>query len=278
MLAILRCGKYTLSLERPLIMGIVNVTPDSFSDGGRFLDPDAAIAHGRRLAADGAAILDIGGESTRPYADPVPVDEEFRRTIPVVAALAAEGLTVSVDTTKARIAAAAIDAGAVMVNDVSAGRDDPDLLDVVAESDVEYVLMHRQGTTQTMQDNPTYGDVVEDVHAWLATELDRLEGIGIARDRVIVDPGIGFGKTIEHNLALLADTRRFTTLGRPVLVGASRKSFLRDLPGATEPDGRLPASVAVASEVVRQGAAIVRVHDVAETVQAIGVGKALRDW
>jgi dihydropteroate synthase len=262
----------------PAVMGIVNVTPDSFSDGGRFLDPDAAIAHGRRLAADGAAILDIGGESTRPYADPVPVDEEFRRTIPVVAALAAEGLTVSVDTTKARIAAAAIDAGAVMVNDVSAGRDDPDLLDVVAESDVEYVLMHRQGTTQTMQDNPTYSDVVDDVHAWLATELDRLEEIGIDRGRVIIDPGIGFGKTIEHNLALLGDTRRFTTLGRPVLVGASRKSFLRDLPGATEPDGRLPASVAIASEVVRQGAAIVRVHDVAETVQAIGVGAALRDW
>jgi dihydropteroate synthase len=165
-----------------------------------------------------------------------------------------------------------------MVNDVSAGHDDPDLLDVVAESDVEYVLMHRQGTPQTMQDDPTYADVVEDVHAWLVTELDRLEEIGIDRGRVIVDPGIGFGKTIEHNLALLADTRRFTTLGRPVLVGASRKSFLRDLPGATEPDGRLPASVAVASEVVRQGAAIVRVHDVAETVQAIGVGAAMRDW
>ena len=257
-------------------MGIVNVTPDSFSDGGRFFDTRAAIDHGQQLAAEGAAILDIGGESTRPGADPVPVDEEFRRTIPVVTALADQGFTVSIDTTKARIAAAAIDAGAVIVNDVSAGRDDRELLDVVADSDVDYVLMHRQGTPRTMQDDPTYEDVVTEVHDALASDLDRLEQLGVARSRVIVDPGIGFGKTAAHNWQLLGAIDRLARLERPVLVGASRKSFLRELPGAQDIDGRLAASIAVASEVVRQGAAIVRVHDVAQTVQAIGVGLALR--
>ena len=260
----------------PAVMGIVNVTPDSFSDGGRFFDTRAAIDHGQQLAAEGAAILDIGGESTRPGADPVPVDEEFRRTIPVVTALADQGFTVSIDTTKARIAAAAIDAGAVIVNDVSAGRDDRELLDVVADSDVDYVLMHRQGTPRTMQDDPTYEDVVTEVHDALASDLDRLEQLGVARSRVIVDPGIGFGKTAAHNWQLLGAIDRLARLERPVLVGASRKSFLRELPGAQDIDGRLAASIAVASEVVRQGAAIVRVHDVAQTVQAIGVGLALR--
>ena len=260
----------------PVVMGIVNVTPDSFSDGGRFFDRQAAIEHGRRLAAEGAAILDVGGESTRPGADPVPVDEEFRRTIPVVSALTDDGHVVSIDTTKARIAAAAIDAGARMVNDVSAGRDDPDLLGVVAEADVDYVLMHRQGTPRTMQDDPTYDDVVEDVHAALAADLQRLEDVGVPRERVLVDPGIGFGKTLAHNWALIGAVTRFTELGRPVLIGASRKSFLRELPGAAEADGRLAASVAVAAEVVRQGAAVVRAHDVAATVQAVAVGHALR--
>lgn len=265
--------------ERAVVMGVVNVTPDSFSDGGLALDPDdhpgAAIAVGRALAAAGADVVDVGGESTRPGAAPVDVETELARVVPVVAALAAEGLTVSVDTTKARVARAAIEAGARLVNDVSAGSFDPELLGVVADADVGYVLMHLQGTPATMQLAPTYDDVVAEVGAALELGLDRLEAAGIARERVAIDPGIGFGKTVAHNVALIARLDRLTRLGRPVLVGASRKSFLGAITGVAEPRDRLAGSLAAALIAVERGARIVRVHDVAATVEALAVAAAV---
>ncbi|MEY3020421.1 MAG: dihydropteroate synthase [Actinomycetota bacterium] len=265
--------------SRVVVMGVLNVTPDSFSDGGLALDPDdhptAAIAAGRMLAGAGADVIDVGGESTRPGAAPVDVDTELARVVPVVAALAGEGLTVSVDTTKARVAREAIAAGARLVNDVSAGTFDPELLGVVADADVGYVLMHLKGTPATMQIAPTYDDVVAEVEDVLASGLERLETAGIARERVAVDPGIGFGKTLEHNLALLADLGRLAALGRPVLVGASRKSFIGAITGVVEPRARLAGSLAAALAAVERGARIVRVHDVAPTCEALAVLSAI---
>ena len=272
--------------QRPLVAGILNVTPDSFSDGGtRYPDnhPDAAIEAGRALAAAGADLIDIGGESTRPGSDPVDEDEELARVVPVVKALASDGHHVSIDTTKAAVALAAVDAGAIMVNDVSAGRLDEQLLPTVAKLGVPYVLTHMQGVPRTMQQDPTYGDVVGDVFDQLAWWLSDAEEAGIDRANIIVDPGIGFGKTVEHNLTLLRRLRELASLARPMMVGTSRKSFLGKIAGgveaadqATDPvNDRLEASIATATLAVAEGARIVRVHDVPETVRAINVAHAV---
>lgn len=267
--------------QRALVMGIVNVTPDSFSDGGDHFDAggghDRAIDHGRALLAEGADIIDVGGESTRPGAEPVDADEELRRTVPVVEALAAEGAVVSIDTGKAVVARRAVAAGAALVNDVTAGSLDDELLPTVAELDVPYVLMHMRGTPRTMQHDPRYDDVVADVFDFLAELIARLRGLGVREDAVIVDPGIGFGKTLEHNLQLLRRVREFTSLGRPVLVGASRKTFLGRLMDVEDASDRLEGSLVTAADAVRGGASIVRVHDVAPTVRALAVAQALRD-
>ena len=265
--------------QRPLVMGVLNVTPDSFSDGGAVYDrsdhPARAVAAGSALARDGADLVDVGGESTRPGAEPVDVAVEIDRVVPVVEGLVAAGVTVSVDTTKAAVARAAVEAGAVLVNDVSAGGLDPDLLPTVADLGVPYVLMHMRGTPRTMQEDPTYDDVVGEVFDFLATRLATIGDLGIEPERVIVDPGIGFGKTLEHNLVLLRRIREMTSLGRPVLVGGSRKSFLGTLTGVDDPSERLEGSLAVAVMAVCRRASILRVHDVAATVPAVRVAAAI---
>ncbi len=260
---------------RPLIMGVLNVTPDSFSDGGRYARTDIAVRAGHTLAAAGADLVDVGGESTRPGAAPVPVEVEVERVVPVVTALAAAGVRTSVDTSKAAVARAAVEAGAVLVNDVSAGAFDPELLPCVAELGVPYVLMHLRGTPRSMQRDPRYLDVVAEVFDHLAIRLAELEAAGIARERVLVDPGLGFGKTTAHNLALVGATRELTSLGRPVLIGASRKSFLGAVTGVDDPGDRLEASLAVAALAVAGGARLLRVHDVAETRRAVALAHAV---
>jgi dihydropteroate synthase len=265
--------------ERPQVVGILNVTPDSFSDGGSHYDPDdhpaAAVAAGRALLAAGADVLDVGGESTRPGAEPVDVDEELRRVLPVVGALAADGALVSIDTTKARVAREAVAAGAVLVNDVSAGALDPDLLPTVAELGVPYVLMHMRGTPQTMQQEARYDDVVGEVYDFLAERLTALGDAGIPQERVAIDPGIGFGKTAAHNLTLLQRLREFTSLGRPVMLGTSRKSFLGRIVGSDDVEDRLEGSLATAALAVGAGARLLRVHDVAATVRAVATAHAV---
>jgi dihydropteroate synthase len=264
--------------RRTLVQAVLNVTPDSFSDGGRFLTsghPADAIAAGKALLDAGADIIDVGGESSRPGAQPVSVDEELRRVVPVVAALAEAGATVSIDTVKATVARAAVEAGAVIVNDISAGELDDELLPTVAELDAGYVLMHMQGTPRTMQHSPSYGDVVAEVVEFLATGLERLETLGLRPQRVAIDPGIGFGKTVAHNLELLRRLAELTRLGRPVLVGASRKSFLGHLTGQHEAADRVEASLAAATIAVLHGASIVRVHDVAATRHVVAVADAV---
>ncbi len=265
--------------SRAVVMGICNVTPDSFSDGGvAYLPaehPRPALTAAATLLEAGADVIDVGGESTRPGAGPVSVEEELGRVLPVVTELAAAGAVVSVDTSKAAVARAALEAGAALVNDVSAGALDPVLLDTVAAAEVPYVLMHMQGTPRTMQHDPRYVDVVAEVHQALDAALDRLTERGIDRERVVLDPGIGFGKRLEHNLALLRELATFTAFGRPVLVGASRKSFLGTLTGGAEPVDRLEGSLAVATLAVAAGARILRVHDVAETVRAVRVAEAV---
>jgi dihydropteroate synthase len=238
-------------------MGVLNVTPDSFSDGGRWLDPGAAVAHGLRMLEDGADVVDVGGESTRPGADPVPVDEELRRVLPVVEALTAH-VRVSIDTRKPEVAEAAIAAGATLVNDVSAS-----LAPVARAAGVGWVAMHMQGDPRTMQQDPTYDDVVEEVSAFL---VERASTAGV--EEVWIDPGIGFGKTMEHNLALLAHLDELVATGFPVVVGTSRKSFLGRLTGDAPADDRVEASVATAAWALAHGAAMVRVHDVRPTVAA----------
>lgn len=265
--------------RRPIVMGILNVTPDSFSDGGRHYEldrhPRLAIDHGRELAAAGADLIDVGGESTRPGAEPVVETEERRRVLPVVEALAAEGLIVSIDTSKASVARAAVEAGAALVNDVSAGALDGLLLPTVAELGVPYVLMHRRGAPRTMQQNPTYVDVVAEVFDFLGEGLERCAAAGIDPQAVVVDPGIGFGKTVEHNLVLLRRVREFASLGRPVLIGTSRKSFLGRVGGSLGEHERLEGSLATAALAVANGAAIVRVHDVRATARAVRVAHAV---
>ena len=255
-------------------MGIVNVTPDSFSDGGLFLAPEDAIAHGRELAADGADLLDVGGESTRPGADPVPAEEECRRVLPVIEALAADGFEVSIDTTKAAVAGQALEAGATVVNDVSAFRFEPELAGITASSGATCVLMHMLGEPRTMQDDPRYEDVVSDVKSFLEERLAFAVGQGVAEERVWLDPGIGFGKTAEHNLELLRRLEEIVAIGRPVVVGTSRKSFLGKITGRGE-EGRLAGTLASNVMALERGAEVFRVHDVAEVGDALRVADAV---
>ena len=267
-------------VARPQVMGVVNVTPDSFSDGGLFLDAERAIAHGRELAAEGADWVDVGGESTRPGAEEVPADEERRRTEPVVRALAEEGVRVSIDTSKLAVAEAALDAGAGMVNDVTALAAEPQLADLCADRDCEVVLMHMQGTPRTMQEEPTYDDVVDDVKAFLAERLELATSRGIAEERVRLDPGIGFGKTLEHNLELLRRLGELTEIGRPIVVGTSRKSFIGKITGR-EVDERLGGTIASCVVAYSNGAEMLRVHDVAPVRDALLVAGAVlgvREW
>jgi len=268
---------------RPVVMGVLNVTPDSFSDGGLAFDParpdehpGRAIAAGRELVAQGADVVDVGGESTRPGAQPVDADEERERIAPVIAGLTELGIVVSVDTRHASVAAAALVAGATIVNDVSATHADPGMLEVVAASGAAYVAMHLQGEPRTMQDAPTYRDVVAEVEEALLATVARAMSAGIARERLAIDPGIGFGKTLEHNLALLRALPRLCAHGLPVLVGTSRKSFLGRITGIEAPEDRLVGSVVSAVLAARAGARILRVHDVAATIEGLAVLDALR--
>jgi dihydropteroate synthase len=253
----------------PQVMGVINVTPDSFSDGGRYLDHPAAVAHARTLVAHGASWVDVGGESTRPRAEPVPVDEELRRVLPVIEALAADGMAVSIDTRKAEVARAAVAAGARMINDVSAS-----LAEVAAESGAAFVAMHMLGDPRTMQERPSYDDVVADVTRFLVERADAARAAGVGE--VWIDPGIGFAKTLEHNLDLLANLDVLVATGYPVLVGTSRKSMLATLAARADPAGvapppadRVEGSVATAAWAVLRGASMVRAHDVAVTVRAL---------
>jgi len=257
------------TFPRPaLVMGVLNVTPDSFSDGGTFLNAKAAIAHGLQLVAEGAEIIDVGGESTRPGASPVDEKEEYRRVIPVIEGLAGK-IPVSVDTMKPAIARAALKAGALIVNDVAANRADLEMWEVVAEAKAGYVLMHMQGTPQMMQDSPHYENVVQEVNEFFDERLKRLNAFGVASDQVILDVGIGFGKTTEHNLQLLASLNTFTKWKRPIVLGASRKGFIGRITGAEQPADRLPGSLACACWGVAAGASIIRAHDVVATRQSI---------
>jgi dihydropteroate synthase len=257
-------------------MGVVNVTPDSFSDGGAFLDPVRAIEHGLSLVEQGAAILDIGGESTRPGADPVDDDIELARVLPVVKGLSGQtAAAISIDTRKPRVARAAIDAGASIWNDVSALTYDDASLDIAASLSCRIVLMHAQGDPKTMQNNPYYRDVVEDVFAFLEGRIRICVERGVDRARLIADPGVGFGKTVEHNLALLARLERFQQLGVPTLLGASRKRFISALDREAGATGRLGGSIAAALAGAARGASIIRVHDVAATRQALAVALAI---
>jgi dihydropteroate synthase len=271
------------------LMGVVNVTPDSFSDGGLFLEPEAAVDHGRELAAAGADVVDVGGESTRPGADAVSEELELERTTPVVAGLSRAGIAVSIDTSKAAVAEAALDAGASMVNDVTALRAEPGLAAMCAARDCELVLMHMQGTPRTMQENPTYDDVVDDVKAFLEERIEFAVEAGVAEARIWIDPGIGFGKTVSHNLELLRRLDELRELGRPILVGTSRKSFVGRITGrdvARRGGGPLAAKVValprglggtIASNVLALagGADMLRVHDVTELVQAMHVAEVI---
>ena len=271
-----RARQFEFTFPRPaLVMGVVNVTPDSFSDGGKFLAPNAAVSQALKLAEEGAEILDIGGESTRPDAAAVGETEELHRVIPVIERLAARvRVTLSIDTLKPAVARAALQAGASIVNDVAANRADDTMWRVVAEYRAGYICQHAQGTPQTMQQNPVYADVVREVGDFFQDRLRRLNAGGVDGDRVVFDVGIGFGKTVEHNLQLLANLRGFTTLQRPLLLGVSRKSFIGKLLGAG-PSARLPASLACACLAVESGVQMIRTHDVAETIQAVRMTEAV---
>jgi dihydropteroate synthase len=265
-----------VALGRPRIMAIVNVTPDSFSDGGERLEPAQAIDDGLRFVSEGADIVDVGGESTRPGSRPVDADEELKRVLPVVTGLARRGAVVSIDTRREAVARACLDAGARIVNDVSALADDPGLMSLVAERGVPVVLMHRAGRAEDKYVVPPYADVVEDVRRFLLERAEACQAAGIARERIALDPGLGFGKSVAENVALIAGAGRLADAGYPVLIGASRKSFIGRLTGIEEPRRRDPASIWLAVEAARRGAAIVRVHDVAGTRQALAVSQAMR--
>jgi dihydropteroate synthase len=255
-------------------MGIVNVTPDSFSDGGLFLEADAAVDHGLAMAKEGAAILDVGGESSRPGAAPVPAEQELRRVLPVVERLAGAGHRISIDTTNAAVARAALDAGATIVNDISAFRFDPALAGLVAERKADCCLMHMLGDPRTMQEDPRYGDVVSEVKAFLEERLAFATGEGVPEERVWLDPGIGFGKTVAHNLELLRRLDEIVAVGRPVVIGTSRKSFLGKLTGGKPEAERLPGTIATNVIALERGATVFRVHDVAPVVDALTVAAA----
>ena len=273
---ILRCRQFNFPFPRPvLVMGVLNVTPDSFSNGGQFLDAETAVKHALDLVAQGAEILDVGGESTRPGATPVSEAEELRRVLPVIEQLAAKvKVPLSIDTMKPAVARAALAAGASIVNDIAANREDDEMWRLVAEAQAGYICMHMQGTPQTMQSHPFYHDLLGEVEKFFRERLARLNAAGVAADQVVFDVGIGFGKTLEHNLQLLASLGGFTKLERPLLVGVSRKSFIEKLLGA-EVAERLPASLAGAALAVEAGAQIIRTHDVAETVQAVRMAEAI---
>jgi dihydropteroate synthase len=265
-----------LAERGPWIMGVVNVTPDSFSDGGRFLDPTLAIAEGRRQHAAGADIVDVGGESTRPGAAAVSAEEEIRRVVPVVEALAQDGILVSIDSRKASVMQAAIAAGAGMINDISALRHDPDGLRVAGASGLPVVLMHSQGEPATMQRQPTYACAPLDVFDHLEDRIEAWVAAGFDRDRLLIDPGIGFGKTVAHNVEILSRIGLYLGLGRPLMLGVSRKSFIARLGGDCPASERLPGSLAAALAGLTEGVAVLRVHDVAATAQALRIWQALR--
>jgi dihydropteroate synthase len=255
-------------------MGIVNVTPDSFSDGGQFMEPEAAVEHGLELAAQGAAVLDVGGASTRPGAEPVPVADELRRAVPVVERLVEAGQRVSIDTTKHEVAAAALEAGATLVNDVSAFRFAPEIAGLVADAGADCCLVHMRGEPRTMQAEAQYDDVVGEVKAFLEERLAVAVDAGIAEERVWLDPGIGFGKTVEHNLELLRRLDEIVAIGRPVVIGTSRKSFLGKLAGGRPADERLPGTIATNVMALERGASVFRVHDVAPVADALAIATA----
>ena len=272
-----RCGNHALSLgERTLVMGIVNVTPDSFSDGAMFASADDAVAHGARLVDEGADLVDVGGESTRPGSDPIEADEELLRVVPVIEGLvkARPGTLLSVDTRKPEVASAALDAGASVVNDIAGGRNSA-LLETVSRTGAGVILMHMLGEPKTMQDDPRYDDVVAEVHEFLRERIEAAVFAGIPEERVCIDPGIGFGKTVDHNLALLRAVPALRMLGAAVMVGASRKGFIGTLTGVEDPAARLEGSLAVAVLAAAHGADLVRVHDVEATVRALKVADAV---
>lgn len=273
---LLHCGRHALDLTQPLVMGILNVTPDSFSDGGLYKAIDAALEHARAMVRAGAAIIDVGGESTRPGAPDVSADEEMRRVVPVIETLCSElTVPISIDTSKAEVMRAALGAGAAMINDVRALREEG-ALQVAAECDAAVCLMHMQGQPRTMQHNPAYTNVVAEVREFLRQRVQACLDAGIARERLVLDPGIGFGKQLDHNLALLADLPALGELGLPLMIGVSRKSMFGALLG--RPVGeRVWGGLAAAAAAVLAGASIVRVHDVAESVDAVNVAAALRD-
>jgi dihydropteroate synthase len=273
---IFRARQHEFVFPRPaLVMGVLNVTPDSFSDGGRYFDRASAVAHGEELAGQGAEIIDVGGESTRPKAEAVSEQEELRRVIPVIEELAGRvSAAISIDTMKPAVARAALAAGASIVNDVGANRTDEAMWRLVAESGAGYVVMHMQGTPQTMQANPVYADVAREVGEFFEERLKRLSGCGVAAEQVTLDPGIGFGKTREHNLQLLGRLRSFTSLGRPMLLGVSRKSFLGKVGDVADAE-RLSAALACTALAAEAGVQMFRTHDVAATVQALRMAEAI---
>ncbi len=273
----LQLGERTIRLDQPQVMGILNATPDSFSDGGRFADAADAADSGARMASDGAAIIDVGGESTRPGASQVWEGDEIERIVPIVRQLAGGGAAVSIDTRKAGVIEAALGAGARLVNDVSALTFDERSADVIAASGVPVVLMHHQGDPQTMQDNPRYGDVLVEVYEWLEERIAAAEQSGISRAKILIDPGFGFGKTIAHNLEMMNGLALFHSLGCPIVLGASRKRTIGALSNEAPADQRLGGSLAFALKAVDQGTQILRVHDVPETVQSLRVWRGLRD-
>ncbi|MBN2704404.1 MAG: dihydropteroate synthase [Pontiellaceae bacterium] len=261
------CRDRTIALgSRSLVMGILNTTPDSFSDGGVYFDPAAAVAHALEMEAQGADMIDIGGESTRPGADPVSAEEEIRRTVPVIEGIRAQSnIALSIDTMKAEVAAAAMTAGADIINDVSGFEADPQIVRTAAETQAGVVLMHMKGTPRTMQNAPVYGDVVEEVGAYLAARAAWAEQQGVARERIVLDPGLGFGKTLEHNLELLRGLPKLAALGYPLLIGASRKRFIGAITSRTQPTERTAGSLGAAAWAIAHGAHILRVHDVIDT-------------
>ncbi|NNK78094.1 MAG: dihydropteroate synthase [Litoreibacter sp.] len=268
-----------LSMARPQLMGVLNLTPDSFSDGGVFNAPDIAVERARAITAEGASILDLGGESTRPGAETVPVDAEIERTVPIIRALRDSGheVPISIDTRKAPVARAALEAGATILNDVSAFSFDPDMARVAAQTGAPICLMHAQGDPATMQDDPVYDDVLLDVYDFLQARLERALAAGVDRSQIILDPGIGFGKTVAHNLALIRGLSLFHGLGCPILLGVSRKRFIGTLADVPEASARAPGSVAVGLEGLRQGVQILRAHDIKEHRQAMLLWQAILD-
>ena len=273
----LQLGERTIRLDQPQVMGIVNATPDSFSDGGQFADANAAAEAGADMAGQGAAIIDVGGESTRPGAKPGWEGEEIERVVPIIRQLTAGGVAVSADTRKADVMTAALEAGARLINDVSALTYDDRSASVIAASGAPAVLMHHKGKPETMQDDPRYDDVLIEIYQWFEKRILAACEAGIARDKILIDPGFGFGKNVAHNLELMNGLALFHSLGCPIVVGASRKRTIGALSGEAPADKRLGGSMAFALKAVEQGAQIVRVHDVPETVQALRIWRGLRD-